>query len=115
MTNFSTVLLTPSNHSTGTYSFKINQAFEHDLYGDGISNQNHKKSNIPKRVILSWHSLTIKARVRNLAQTIVSCCKSVNKRKERFETILYKVRGIVEPGELLGLMGARYNLISFFL
>ena len=56
---------------------------------------------IPRRVSLSWEDVAIKIE-RNLLVDKMLC------RRKEDEVILENVRGLVEPGEMLALLGPRY-------
>jgi len=87
-----------------------------DEYKDNdlVMNNNFKKTDplpegkkkLPKKAILSWHSLTIKADTRSIGEKIISLTKFSNKKKNH-TTILDNVKGIVKPTEMLALMGPR--------
>ena len=61
------------------------------------------KNYIPKQITLAWISLTIKA----TGDPYFNLPLSKKFKRQRTETILDKVNGIVEPGTLLALMGSR--------
>ena len=75
--------------------------------------EKNSSNNIPKYVTLAWHSITITAQTKSLTERFINrlrCKKSIKK----VETILNNVKGIVESGEMLALMGPRlYFNISF--
>jgi hypothetical protein len=60
--------------------------------------------NIPRKVTLSWRSITVKAPPGACGITSVSKCKLAFKPKK---IILKNVDGIVKPGQMVALMGAR--------
>lgn len=64
-------------------------------------NDSNDRSKIPKKAVLSWQSVTIKADTRTTFQKVFSC----NKAKPT--TILNDIKGIVKPFEMLALMGPR--------
>ena len=99
--------MSPTSNNTYT-SILMNQN-KNNLYNLTKKNESYaenKNSNIPKRVTLSWTSLTIKADVRSLIDKALAKANLV-KKKKRSEVILNKVHGIVEPGQMLALMGPR--------
>jgi hypothetical protein len=70
------------------------------------SNAKKYSNSIPHRVTLSWHSLSIKMqKKRSIDKILSNFC--LGKRKSKQETILDNIKGIVEPGEMLALMGSR--------
>ena len=73
-----------------------------------MDSKNKSNLSIPKRVILSWTNLTIKAEMKSLTEKIMYYA-NFGKRKKRYEIILNNIRGVVEPGEMLALMGPRYE------
>lgn len=98
--------MSPTSNNTYT-SILMNQN-RNNLYNLTKKNESYadiKNSNIPKRVTLSWTSLTIKADVRSLLDKALAMANLV--KKKRSEVILNKVHGIVEPGQMLALMGPR--------
>lgn len=60
---------------------------------------------IPDRITLSWRSITVKA------SNDKTCFKSPFKshKSNIKKTILENVHGIVEPGQMVALIGARYD------
>ena len=71
-------------------------------------NLNVKSAHVPKQVTLSWTSLTIKAHIRSFLDTKFAFFNKKHQRK-RHELILSSINGIVEPGQMLALMGPRYS------
>lgn len=65
------------------------------------------KANIlPKSVVLSWDYVTVRTEENSIKEKLLYAT-SFGKRGKKFKTILDDIRGIVEPGELLGLIGPR--------
>jgi hypothetical protein len=92
--------------------FNSNSKSTLELTGDSddLAKKTDAKSkaslSVPKRVILSWTNLTIKAEMKSITEKILYYTK-LGKRKKRYEVILNNIRGVVEPGEMLALMGPR--------
>lgn len=64
---------------------------------------------IPESIVLSWKDLSILTKKNT---TLIDNVKSlVRCRSTEYKSILRKVQGIVEPGEMLALMGPRLSVI----
>lgn len=61
---------------------------------------------IPKTVTLSWKSITVKAPTGGALINFFAKC---NNNSPNLKTILHNADGIVEPGQMLALMGSRYT------
>ena len=62
---------------------------------------------IPKKVTLSWKSVIVSASTETITSKIKSKFKPSKTAKPRQKTILKNVDGIIEPGQMVALMGAR--------
>lgn len=67
---------------------------------------------IPKKVILTWKNLNIKIESKSLKQIMINSINkdTLQKRSDlkNYDTLLNDLHGIVEPGQMLALMGSRY-------
>ncbi len=66
----------------------------------------------PTSIVLSWHSIGVKAENRRIQDTIKDLMSS-RKLSKSYHTILEDLNGYVRPGELLALMGPRLVLAIF--
>jgi hypothetical protein len=77
---------------------------------DIITNTNRQIPNltqsIPKKVTLSWKSVSVTASTATLLTSVKSKFKKDS--QPQIKTILKNVDGIVQPGQMVALMGARY-------
>jgi hypothetical protein len=58
----------------------------------------------PKSITLSWRSLNVRIENRSLKQLVLS---RIGVRKRTYKTILQGLQGVVQPGQMLALMGPR--------
>jgi len=57
-------------------------------------------------VVVSWENLDVSTK-----PTLVDKIKSGITRKPQSKTLLNKVTGVVQPGQMVALMGARYAMM----
>ena len=70
-----------------------------------IEKESLSKTNIlPKSVVLSWDNVTVRAEQNGFKDELLYVA-SCGRTSKKYKTILDDVRGVIEPGELLGLIG----------
>jgi hypothetical protein len=60
----------------------------------------------PQKITLSWKSINVQVEKKSLRETFLRTFTKTRSNSPN-ETILTHVQGVVEPGEILALMGAR--------